>query len=166
MAYRAVNGKKFESLFRYGHTSPYGGDESRADFALVALLAFWCRDDPVRIDSLFRESALMRPKWNERHSGDGRTYGQLTIDKVLASPHEVYSAKARVSSDGASSSGAPSADAEPEPETDAPPNGSDTPEEPGAQKQQAAEETPERHPYVEQDGGIVRQKIATQEMGR
>jgi len=36
--------------------------QSEADLALCAILAFWTARDPGRIDSLFRESGLMRPK--------------------------------------------------------------------------------------------------------
>lgn len=40
-------------------------------------------DDPVQIDRLFRRSALLRPNWDERHSRDRQTYGDLILQKVL-----------------------------------------------------------------------------------
>ena len=44
------------------------------------MLMFWASNDPVRTDALFRASALYREKWDEPHSGDGRTYRQMTLD--------------------------------------------------------------------------------------
>ena len=50
-----------------GDTSDYktvGNDgRSEADLALCTMLAFWCGPDKVRIDRLFRQSGLMRAKW-------------------------------------------------------------------------------------------------------
>jgi hypothetical protein len=43
---------------------PYG--ESEADAALATHLAYWTGCDCVRIERLMRESALARPKWDER----------------------------------------------------------------------------------------------------
>jgi primase-polymerase (primpol)-like protein len=60
-ALAAADGDKFARLFYNGDTSDYGEDDSRADAALCSLLRFWVGDDPVRIDSLFRQSQLMRP---------------------------------------------------------------------------------------------------------
>ena len=67
-----------------GDLSSYCGDHSRGDLALCNFI-YWCSDcDPDAIDRLFRRSALMRDKWDEVHSGDGLTYGQMTIRTVLA----------------------------------------------------------------------------------
>ena len=44
----------------------YGGDQSRADQALVSILLYWCGGDRQQADRLFRQSALMRDKWNTR----------------------------------------------------------------------------------------------------
>jgi hypothetical protein len=78
---QAANAAKFARLFRGGLTE-YDGDHSKADLALCGILAFYT-DDPGQIDRLFRRSALLRPKWDERHSRDNHTYGELTIQKVL-----------------------------------------------------------------------------------
>ena len=83
------NGEKFAALFIYGDASAYGGNQSAADIALCNMLAFWCRNDVGRMDSLFRHSRLMRPKWDEKHWGDGRTYGQMTIQQALDLPHQI-----------------------------------------------------------------------------
>ena len=80
-AQQAANASKFARLFR-GDLTEYDGDHSKADLALCGILAFYT-DDPAQIDRLFRRSALLRPKWDERHSRDNQTYGDLTIQKVL-----------------------------------------------------------------------------------
>ncbi len=68
----ASNGVSIRALWS-GDTSRYDGDDSAADMALVDHLAFWTGGDAQRIDRLFRRSALMRAKWDERR-GD-QTYG-------------------------------------------------------------------------------------------
>ena len=65
LAMQAKNGEKFSRLWR-GDTSDYASDDSRADLALCSLLAFWTDGDTERMDRLFRQSGLMREKWN-RH---------------------------------------------------------------------------------------------------
>src|SRR5215218_6627247 len=70
-------------------TSDYASG-SEADLALCSRLAFWTSGDSDRIDKLFRQSGLYRPKWDERHYGDGRTYGQATIEKALEGATEFY----------------------------------------------------------------------------
>jgi putative DNA primase/helicase len=59
------NGLKFARLWR-GDASDYGGDDSRADLALLSMLMFWTRGDESRTDALFRQSGLMRDKWGRR----------------------------------------------------------------------------------------------------
>jgi hypothetical protein len=81
-ARRATDGEKFCRLFDAGSTVEYGGDDSAADLALCGLLAFWTERDALRMDRLFRQSALMRSKWDEHH-GD-QTYGARTIAKAIA----------------------------------------------------------------------------------
>ncbi|MDP9486108.1 MAG: hypothetical protein M3Q49_10050, partial [Actinomycetota bacterium] len=61
-ARRARNGEKFARLYDDGDLSEYDGDHSSADLALVGRLAFYTQD-PGQVDRLFRQSALMRPKW-------------------------------------------------------------------------------------------------------
>jgi len=80
----AKNGKKFGALFDDGDLAPFAGDHSRADWAVVNDLAFWCGPHATRIDGLFRRSKLMRPKWDETRGGDGKTYGEMTVADVLS----------------------------------------------------------------------------------
>ena len=57
---------------------------SEGDLALANYLWFYSGGSEGSVDRLFRLSSRMRAKWDERHSGDGRTYGQMTIDKAAA----------------------------------------------------------------------------------
>jgi putative DNA primase/helicase len=79
----AHNGDKFSSLYN-GNWKTYFTSQSEADLALCSILAFWTGGDAGRTDRLFRSSGLMREKWDERHNGNGATYGQLTLDRGLA----------------------------------------------------------------------------------
>ena len=86
-ARRARNGAEFERLFA-GDLSAYQGDHSSADLALCSMLAFWTDRDAAKIDRLFRQSGLMRPKWDSKR-GEA-TYGQMTIEKAIAGTRETY----------------------------------------------------------------------------
>ena len=63
--------------------------------ALCCLLAFWTRGDAGWMDSLFRDSGLMRSKWDEVHYADGSTYGSKTIQRAIARTSEFYEPAAR-----------------------------------------------------------------------
>lgn len=64
------------------------GSQSEADQALCNHLAFWARKDPVQMDRLFRQSGLMRKKWDRGQSGS--TYGRETIQKAIAGTKTVW----------------------------------------------------------------------------
>ncbi|MEF8826253.1 MAG: hypothetical protein V5A27_07930 [Halapricum sp.] len=87
-ARNAKNGEKFTRLWQ-GNTSGYES-QSEADMALCSLLAFWTGGDADRVDQLFRESGLMREKWDEVHFSDGSTYGEKTIERATAGTSEFY----------------------------------------------------------------------------
>lgn len=80
--WRSTNGQAVRALAD-GDLTQYGGDRSRADFALCGHLCFWTNGDAGRMDAMFRTSGLMRPKWDAKHRSDGTTYGQMTIQEVL-----------------------------------------------------------------------------------
>ena len=61
-------------------SKPY--DASAADQALTNHLAFWTGRDMPRMDALFRQSALLRDKWDTVHRHDGATYGRMTIESA------------------------------------------------------------------------------------
>lgn len=84
----AANGSTFKALFFDGNTSRYNGDDSAADMALCNLLAFWTGKDAGMMDTLFRKSALYRPKWDELRGA--QTYGQITIGKAINSCDKCY----------------------------------------------------------------------------
>ena len=83
-------------IARIGNDPLWNGDwegsyasHSEADLALCCKLAFWTGKDESRMDSLFRVSGLMRPKWDEMH---GRTtYGEEAIRKACSFCSETYS---------------------------------------------------------------------------
>lgn len=80
-AMNATNGERFRALW-LGNRTGYASD-SESDQALCSHLVFWCNGDTQRAGELFRQSGLFRPKWDERHAGDGRTYGHMTLAKAL-----------------------------------------------------------------------------------
>ncbi len=86
----AQNGSLFTSLWN-GDISAYGDDHSRADLALCNILAFWCQKDHSMIDRLFRQSGLMRSKWDEIRGQ--KTYGNITIEEAIADCREVYNSQ-------------------------------------------------------------------------
>jgi len=92
IAKNAANGKKFSDLWN-GSTAAHGEDDSAADLALCSLLAFYTGRDAARIDRLFRQSGLIRKKWDERHGA--QTYGQKTIAKAIQSTNATYNPSSR-----------------------------------------------------------------------
>ncbi|WP_232688987.1 hypothetical protein [Halobacterium zhouii] len=87
-ARNASNGEKFERLWN-GNTVGYDS-QSEADMALCCLLAFWTGGDQTQMEQLFRQSGLMREKWDEIHYADGSTYGEKTIERAIATTSEFY----------------------------------------------------------------------------
>ncbi len=74
--------EKFNSL--WNGIIPEGKSHSEADAALCATLAFWCGGDTDQMDRLFRQSALMRDKWNRDD------YREATLSKAVAMCAEFY----------------------------------------------------------------------------
>ena len=66
-----------------------GFDHSSADAALLSHLAFWTGKDCERMDRLFRQSALMRDKW-DRKEGTYGTYGNRSVLKGCGQCNNVY----------------------------------------------------------------------------
>jgi len=87
-ARNASNGEKFERLWN-GNTVGYDS-QSEADMALCCLLAFWAGGDRTQMEQLFRQSGLMREKWDEVHYADGSTYSEKTIERAIATTSEFY----------------------------------------------------------------------------
>ncbi|HEY3297017.1 MAG TPA: hypothetical protein VGK34_00035, partial [Armatimonadota bacterium] len=89
IASRSKQGEKFKALWN-GDASAYGGDHSSADLGLMSILAFYTGRDAARMDRLFRQSGLMREKYENRED-----YRNWTIDKAIQGCAEVYTPKTR-----------------------------------------------------------------------
>ena len=81
---------KFEEMYHFGNWELFYTQEeidkdgqSQADLNLCNMIAFYT-DSPSQIDSIFRNSALMRNKWDKVISSQkGITYGERTIALAL-----------------------------------------------------------------------------------
>lgn len=98
------HGRKIQALWN-GDISGYESP-SQADLALCNFLAYWTGHDARQIDSMFRQSRLMRPKWDEKHDSAGQTYGQITITRAMRdtpeyNPPATYSPNKKQESSGA-----------------------------------------------------------------
>lgn len=87
-------GDRIRRLYE-GDTTDYGGDDSAADMALCNELAYATGNDAARMDRMFRQSGLMRDKWDEKHGA--QTYGQRTIDEAIRTT-STYTPPVRVES--------------------------------------------------------------------
>lgn len=77
------NGAKFSKLFDKGDFTDYGS-QSEADLALCTMIAFRTGNNPEMIDTLFRQSALYRSKW------DRADYREMTIQKAVEACGEKF----------------------------------------------------------------------------
>ncbi|NLA52905.1 MAG: DNA primase, partial [Clostridiales bacterium] len=86
-----IQKSKQADLFSYlwaGSAEPAYPSQSEADMALCNILAFWTRKDAGRMDSLFRQSGLMRPKWDEKRGA--KAYGSITVEAAIKNCSAVY----------------------------------------------------------------------------
>lgn len=81
------SGAKFQVLYS-GDWEELYASQSDADMALVSMLAFWCGNVEEQIDRIFRDSGLMRDKW-DRRTGDS-TYGAITIRNAVSRNTTIY----------------------------------------------------------------------------
>lgn len=86
-AINAKNGDKFSALY---NNEAISDDVSADDMSFALMLAFWTQKNAKMMDAIFRQSKRMRPKWDEIHSVDGQTYGEMTIENAIANTDEVY----------------------------------------------------------------------------
>ena len=87
LALQSKTGNAFKLLWE-GNWEGLYTSQSDADLALCNHLAFWCQRNESQMDFLFRQSGLMRDKWDRRQSGT--TYGAITISKSIASCQNCY----------------------------------------------------------------------------
>ncbi|MDH5099773.1 phage/plasmid primase, P4 family [Lactobacillus kefiranofaciens] len=82
------SGKRF-TMFMQGGWEQFYNSQSEADMAFANDLAFWCGRDIHKMDQIFRNSSLIRDKW-DRQDG-ATTYGQRTLQKAINETSNVYS---------------------------------------------------------------------------
>ncbi|MBS4171917.1 phage/plasmid primase, P4 family [Bacillus sp. FJAT-49736] len=81
--FRSKNGDEIRSLY---NGNLINNDHSASDLALCNHLAFWTGKSATRMDAMFRESSLMRDKWDVIHFRDtNETYGERTIATAISS---------------------------------------------------------------------------------
>lgn len=85
-ALASKSGTRFERLMK-GVFDDYES-QSEADLALANMLAFWTAKDFQKMDTIFRESGLMRDKYDQKHGKT--TYGSALLNKAIADASEVY----------------------------------------------------------------------------
>ena len=78
---RKISDERIKKLWAGDWKNDYD-TQSEADMAFVSLLAKHVNNDRVKLDRLFRASGLYRIKW-DRSVGNGKTYGQMTIEKAV-----------------------------------------------------------------------------------
>lgn len=93
--FNSKQGQAIQRLFN-GDTSDHNGDHSSADQALCNHLAFYTAKNAMRMDNLFRQSGLYRDKWDKKHSVNGQTYGEITIQKAISDTINTYSLSKKV----------------------------------------------------------------------
>lgn len=87
LASRSKQGDKFMQIYNGNWQGVYES-HSQADQGFCNMLAFWTRCDDQQMDSIFRESGLMRDKWDEMHGV--ATYGSMTITKAIEGCTNMY----------------------------------------------------------------------------
>ena len=81
--FRSKSGDEIRSLY---NGNLINDDHSSSDLSLCNHLAFWTGKSSSRMDSMFRETSLMRDKWDRIHFSDtGETYGERTIAEAITS---------------------------------------------------------------------------------
>lgn len=89
-AIKAKQGARFKVFMEGGWESFYDS-QSEADLAFANDLAFWTGRDYEKMDEIFRESAMYRQKFDDKHGA--KTYGQGLLDKAIHETQTVYNPK-------------------------------------------------------------------------
>jgi hypothetical protein len=88
---QAMGGRNGERVRRL-----WGGDitgypsQSEADMALCSDLAFWFDGNAALVAEAFRRSGLYREKWDRPHFANGRTYGDVTVERAIGGCTSFY----------------------------------------------------------------------------
>jgi len=96
VAVNARNGSLFCDLFQGKIEGKYSS-QSEADLALCNILAFYTGKNAAQMDRLFRQSALMRDKWDRQQAGS--TYGAITIQNAIDHCFQVFDPRATAEQD-------------------------------------------------------------------
>jgi len=84
------HGQKFQKLY-HGEWEGLGDENwshSEADMSFHRIIAFYCRGDMEQMDRIYRESGLMREKWDERRGN--ASYGEITMTNAIKGCSEFY----------------------------------------------------------------------------
>ena len=87
LMFSSKNGNTFKSMYYQREIATYANDDSRADAALLYKMAYYTKD-PEQLDRLYRQSKLMRDKWDSAR-GDS-TYGRKLIYQAIANVKGQY----------------------------------------------------------------------------
>lgn len=74
----------------HGRWNTYYRSQSSADMAIIKKLCYYCNNDAVQIDRIFRTSGLFRDKCDEKHFRGGVFYLEGSITKGIASQTETH----------------------------------------------------------------------------
>lgn len=83
----AKTGTRF-TMFMKGGWEKFYSSHSEADMAFANDLAFWTGRDFHKMDTIFRNSSLMREKFDEKHGAV--TYGTSLLNKAINETQNIY----------------------------------------------------------------------------
>ena len=83
----AKTGTRF-TMFMKGGWEQFYSSHSEADMAFANDLAFWTGRDFHKMDAIFRNSSLMREKFDEKHGAV--TYGTSLLNKAINETQNIY----------------------------------------------------------------------------
>ena len=83
----AKTGTRF-TMFMKGGWEQFYSSHSEADMAFANDLAFWTGRDFHKMDTIFRNSSLMREKFDEKHGAV--TYGTSLLNKAINETRNIY----------------------------------------------------------------------------
>ncbi|WP_281512249.1 phage/plasmid primase, P4 family [Mammaliicoccus vitulinus] len=82
------NGETFYKYYHDGDISMDNNNPYNADMNFCKILVLYCGNDKAQIDRIFRNSALMRDKWDELEND--KTYGENIIDSAINENKDLY----------------------------------------------------------------------------
>lgn len=83
-------GARFK-VFMDGGWEAFYSSQSEADMAFANDLAFWTGRDYEKMDEIFRSSAMIRTKYDQKRGAT--TYGEALLNKAIADTNSVYNPK-------------------------------------------------------------------------